>query len=110
MSPQNASENGTRSAQEFRAKFDPLGISGPVLVKMKHMMGSITAMQEFRDRMIEAETVKGKVEHLRWLAHDEYPLFTRALDEPMKKFFSTLSWERSTMLQSTILTKVPVTS
>ena len=89
MSPANAAGRAAGSAcHEFSAKVDPLGISGPVLFKMKHMMGSLAAMQEFRDRMNEAETVKGKMEHLRWLAHDEYPLFTGALDEPMKKFFS----------------------
>lgn len=69
-------------------KDDPLGVSGPVLFKMKQMLGSIAAMNEFRDRMNDIGTTKGKVEHLRSLAHDEYPLFTGALDEPLKKFFS----------------------
>ena len=88
MSPPNSAGRTKRSSHEFRAKVDPLGVSGPILVKMKQMMGSIAAMQEFRDRMNEAETAKGKVEDLRCLAHDEYPLFTGALDQPMKKFFT----------------------
>jgi hypothetical protein len=67
---------------------DPLAVSGPVLLMMKQMLGSYAAMNEFRDRMNDIGTTKGKVEHLRSLAHDEYPLFTGVLDEPIKKFFS----------------------
>lgn len=88
MSQPNTAGHAKRSAHEFRARVDPLEVSGPILVKMKQMLGSIAALQEFRDRMNEADTAKGKVEHLRLLAHDEYPLFTGALDEPMKKFFT----------------------
>jgi hypothetical protein len=88
MSPPKPSPRENIKEHNPEAKDDPLGVSGPVLLKMKQMMGSIAAMEEFRDRMNDIGTTKGKVEHLRGLAHDEYPLFTGALDEPMKKFFS----------------------
>eukprot|EP00545_Synedropsis_sp_CCMP1620_P012216 CAMPEP_0119015470 /NCGR_PEP_ID=MMETSP1176-20130426/11080_1 /TAXON_ID=265551 /ORGANISM="Synedropsis recta cf, Strain CCMP1620" /LENGTH=362 /DNA_ID=CAMNT_0006968765 /DNA_START=209 /DNA_END=1294 /DNA_ORIENTATION=+ len=70
-------------------KREPFSVDDPILARMKVRMGSIAAMTEHLKKQEYQRTPRGKMDRLRQVARQEYPILTRALDKPLREFFQT---------------------